>query len=214
MWQEGYWKQYCICQNRNLPQARETLNKKILRKKMTLKKIIIFDITIMLATILFYLLYKIYQYAWMQPLYITGMVTSYQFGMRLLVAELIMLKYRNREFPLDSVWFRLYAFEPELYRILRVKKWKDKLITARPEQFDLKKRTPKEILHNIVQAEVGHRIIMPLSFVPIVLIVPYGAAGVFIITSILSCLIEVPFIIIQRYNRPRVIKWIKLKEKE
>lgn len=180
---------------------------------MTLKKIIAFNIAMILITILFYLLYKIYQCAWMQPVYITGMVPSYQVGMRLLVGELVVRRYRNREFPLDSVWLRLYDFEPELYRTWKVKKWKDKLITAKPEQFDLKKRSPKELLHNIVQSEVGHRIIMPLSFVPIVLIVPYGEAGVFIITSIISCLIEVPFIIIQRYNRPRVIRWIKLSEK-
>ena len=166
-----------------------------------------------LVTILFYALYKMYQHDWMQPLYITGMVTSYQFGMRLLVGEWITLRYRNREFILESVWLRLYDFESGLYRILRVKKWKDKLITAKPEQFDLKKCSSKEVLHNVVQAEVVHRIIMPLSFVPILLIIPYGAAKVFIITSIISCLIEVPFVIIQRYNRPRVIKWIKLKEK-
>ena len=187
---------------------------RLLRKKMTLKKIIAFNIVTILATILFYVLYKIYQYAWLQPLYITGMVTSYQVGMRLLVGELIVLKYRNREFPLDSVWLRLYDFESGLYRTLKVKKWKNKLITAKPEQFDMKKCSPKELLHNIVQSEVGHRIIMPLSFVPIVLIVPYGAAGVFIVTSILSSLMEVPFIMIQRYNRPRVIKWIKLREEQ
>ena len=51
----------------------------------------------------------------MQPVYITGMVTSYQVGMRLLVGELVVLRYRNREFPLDSVWLRLYDFESELY---------------------------------------------------------------------------------------------------
>ena len=181
---------------------------------MTLKKIIIFDIAMILATTLLYVIYKMNQYAWMQPLYITGMVTSYQFGMRLLVGEWITLRYRNREFSLDSVWLRLYDFEPALYNKLKVKKWKDKLITAKPEQFNLEKCSPKEILHNVVQAEIVHRIIMPLSFVPLTLIVPYGAAGVFIITSIISCLIEVPFIIIQRYNRPRIIKWIKLREKQ
>lgn len=181
---------------------------------MTLKKIVIFDIALILVTILFYAIYKMYQYDWIQPLYITGMVTSYQFGMRLFVGEWITLRYRNREFILESVWLRLYDFESGLYRILRVKKWKDKLITAKPEQFDLKKCSSKEVLHNVVQAEVVHRIIMPLSFVPILLIIPYGAAWIFIITSIISCLIEVPFVIIQRYNRPRIIKWVKLKEKK
>lgn len=181
---------------------------------MTLKKMILFDMAMILVTILFYVLYKVYQADWMQPLYITGMVTSYQFGMRLLVGEGVTLRYRNRDFVLESVWLRLYDFESELYRILKVKKWKNKLITAKPEQFDLKKCSPKEVLHNVVQAEVVHRIIMPLSFVPIILIIPYGAAGIFIITSIISSLIEVPFVIIQRYNRPRVIRWIKLKEKK
>ena len=61
----------------------------------------------------------------------------------------------------------------------------------------------------MAQAELAHRVIMVLSFVPLILIIPYGAAGVFITTSVLACLADMQFVIIERYNRPRVLRLIE-----
>lgn len=103
----------------------------------------------------------------------------------------------------------MYKFEPELYKRLKVKKWKKNIITAKPEQFDIGTNSMEAILHNIAQAELVHRIIMLLSFVALILIVPYGTPIIFIMTSIFACLIDLQFVIVQRYNRPRVIKLIE-----
>ncbi len=97
--------------------------------------------------------------------------------------------------------------------MLNVKKWKSKAITAKPEQFDLRKVTPKELLHNTLQAELVHRYIMALSFLPLFLIIPYGVPAVFILTSAAACLLDCVFVIIQRYNRPRIIRILKHYEK-
>ena len=108
----------------------------------------------------------------------------------------------------------MYKFEPELYKRLKVKKWKKNIITAKPEQFDISKNSMEALLHNIAQAELVHRIIMVLSFVPLILIIPYGAPAIFIITSVFSCMIDLQFVIIQRYNRPRVIRLIEMNKKQ
>ena len=68
-----------------------------------------------------------------------------------------------------------------------------------------------ELLHNVAQAELVHRIIIVLSFVPLLLISPYGVPMVFVVTSIVAALIDLQFVIIQRYNRPRVMKLLKMK---
>lgn len=78
------------------------------------------------------------------------------------------------------------------------------------KQFDLEQNSAESLLHNIAMAELGHRIIMVLSFVPLILIIPYGTPAVFIITSVCACLIDLKYVIIQRYNRPRVLKLIKM----
>ena len=52
---------------------------------------------------------------------------------------------------------------------------------------------------------------MGLSFVPLVLIIPYGVPAVFILTSVFACLIDLQFVMIQRYNRPRVIRLMEMK---
>lgn len=85
------------------------------------------------------------------------------------------------------------------------------MITAKPEQFDLRENSMDELLHNVAQAELVHRIIIVLSFIPLLLIIPYGVPMVFIVTSIAAALIDLQFVIIQRYNRPRVMKLLKMK---
>lgn len=144
-------------------------------------------------------------------LYITFLTIGYHFLMRLAVGETVTLLYRNRDFHYDAPWYQQRPFEAKLYRFLGVKKWKLHLITAKPEQFDIRHRTYQELQKNMTQAEVVHEVIMVLSFVPLALIQWYGAAGVFLITSALACLADSLFVMIQRYNRPRVLR---LKEKE
>ena len=176
-----------------------------------LKLIIYMNIAFITATIIFAILYHFYQAGWMLSTYITFLTISYHFSMRLIVGELITVLYRNREFHLDSRGFRLYGFEEKLYRALKVKKWKLHMSTAKPEQFDLSTNSMEVLLHNMAQAELVHRIIMVLSFVPVLFIIPYGVPAIFITTSLVASLIDLLFVIMQRYNRPRVMRILKMR---
>ena len=172
------------------------------------------DIFMVVMTLFFVILYRKFGQGWMLTLYVTFLTISYHFVMRLIVGELITVRYRNRKFNLNSVGFRIYRFEPELYKRLNVKKRKKNIVTAKPEQFDISRNSTEALLHNIAQAELVHRIIMVLSFVPLLLIIPYGTPIIFIITSIFACLIDLQFVIIQRYNRPRVMKLMEMSKKQ
>ena len=160
-------------------------------------------------TVGFTVLHHIDHQGWMLSAYVTFLTISYHFSMRLIVGEVVSVIYRNREFNLNSAGFRIHRFEKDLYRRLNVKKWKLHMITAKPEQFDLRENSMDELLHNVAQAELVHRIIIVLSFVPLLLIIPYGVPSVFIVTSIAAALVDLQFVIIQRYNRPRVMKLLK-----
>lgn len=159
-----------------------------------------------LLTILFFILYQNTGNGLYQSLYITFLTITYHFLMRVLVGQIVSVLCRQHTFQYDAFFWREHRFEKKLYRFLCVKKWKLHMITAKPEQFDIKQRSVEELAHNMTQAELVHEIIMPLSFVPVLWIPFYGAPVVFLITSILSCLLDTLFVIMQRYNRPRVLK--------
>lgn len=175
----------------------------------TMVFMLVFDALLIFITIFFALLFCTTGNGGIKTLYVTFLTISYHFLMRIIVGETVTIIYRNRKFNLSSRGFRIFKFESGLYEKLKVKRWKQNVITARPEQFDLRKNSMDAVLHNTAQAELVHRIIMILSFAPLLLIIPYGAPTVFVITSVLASMIDLIFVIIQRYNRPRLIRIIK-----
>ena len=96
--------------------------------------------------------------------------------------------------------------EKKLYRKLHVKQWKNKMPTYEPSYFDLRLHTPEEIAGAMCQAEVSHEVIVIFSFLPLFTVPAFGAFWVFLITSVLSALMDLLFAIMQRYNRPRILK--------
>ena len=180
-----------------------------MKRHSTLVKLIAYDIIAIVTALVSFVLFRQTSAGWLLSLYVTFLTIAYHFTVRLAVGQAMIVYYRKRPPHPGSFMTRTFSFEPELYRKLNVKSWKNRLITARPEQFDMKKHTSDEMLRSMVQAETGHIINMPLSFLPLLLIIPYGTAPVFIITSVLACFMEVPFIIIQRYNMPRIIRYIE-----
>ena len=106
-------------------------------------------------------------------------------------------------------WFREKPFEKRLYKWLKVKKWKDKMPSFTPETWDPRTHTWEEIAGAMCQSEVVHSIIVILSFVPIAATFIWGDFWVFFITSVLSAGVDSMFVIMQRYNRPRVLRLIK-----
>ena len=132
----------------------------------------------------------------------------YHFAMRLAVGHLIDAKYHNH-MDYTKKWFCEKAFERKLYDKIKVKKWKKHLPTFTPEYFNLKERSVPEIIEATCQAEVVHEVIMLFCFVPVIFSVWFGSLGVFLITSCASFLFDGIFVIIQRYNRPRLMRLLK-----
>ena len=168
----------------------------------------VFTLLLLLISIVLFLLNSRYHHAFLLSSAITFLTMFYHFAMRFIVGETVQIIFRKKEFHENSLGFRLYSFEESFYKKIKVKRWKKSVITAKPEAFDVSRLSPAELLHSMLQAELVHRIIMLLSFVPLLFIIPFGAPVVFIVTSIFGCMIDCKYVIIQRYNRPRVKRLI------
>ena len=175
---------------------------------MFAKTIKISALVLVVLTIIFTFIYQCNPNSVILSIAITFGTISYHFLMRLAVGYIINGIFHNR-FNYNIKWFREKRFEKRLYEVLRVKKWKDRMPTFAPEMLDVKIHTWEEIAGAMCQSEVVHSIIVILCFVPILATLIWGTVWVFFITSVLSAGVESMFVIMQRYNRPRVIRMIE-----
>ena len=143
---------------------------------------------------------------------ITASTFLYHFGMRLVTGTAVNVIMQNHA-DYNSPWFRQKKWEPQLYKRLHVKNWKKHLPTYDPDAFDSTKHSLDEIARAMCQSEIVHEIIVPLSFLPLLAVKYTGAFPVFLITSLLAAAFDLSFVIIQRYNRPRIIKIINKKNR-
>ncbi len=136
---------------------------------------------------------------------ITFGTIAYHLIMRLLVGLLFDLTMGNRADYKKSC-YQVSNWEMSLYEKWKVKKWKGKMPTYEASLFDPKKHSWEEIIQAMCQAERVHETIVILSFLPILSGIWFGDFPVFIITSIAAAVVDMIFVIMQRYNRQRVMR--------
>jgi hypothetical protein len=157
---------------------------------------------------LFALLYHFFKNDIVLALAITAGTTAYHFLMRLAVGWLVSFTARDHFDP-NNFWFRQRPFERRLYRTLRIRRWKDKMPTYDPRKFSLEQNTPEQIIQNSCEAELVHEIIIVASFFPLFAALLWGALPAFLITSLLAAALDCCFVMMQRYNRPRLQQYHK-----
>lgn len=111
-------------------------------------------------------------------------------------------------------FFRPLPFEKKLYKLLRVRKWRDRVLTFNPDEFLLSKRTLPEIANTMAKAEVDHWVNEIISITAIFFSLIWGMFPIFLITSIAAMLFDAQFIVVQRFNRPKVVRLIEGKKKK
>lgn len=141
---------------------------------------------------------------------ITFGTVAYHMVMRLAVGGLFQWKMHNRA-DCRKPWYRLRPWEERLYRRLRVHRWKQYMPTFDAAQFDRKRHSWDEIAQAMCQAELVHETIIPLSFVPVLTVPWLGAPAVFILTSVFAAAFDSLFVMMQRYNRARVLRHLDKK---
>lgn len=133
---------------------------------------------------------------------IVAFMIVYHFWLRIIFGNIT----KKLKINIKARWFNEKPFEKNLYKLLRVKQWKDKALTFEPEAFSLKKHTFDEIAYAMTKAELDHWINQVISIFSILFAFIWGEWWIFILTAVLAMLFDAQFILIQRYNRPRVLK--------
>jgi len=141
---------------------------------------------------------------------ITAFTIMYHFWVRIIMGNVSKL-FKNH--INSNQWlFKERKFEKKLYEFLKVKDWKGKALTYNPESFSLKEHTLEEIANTMTKSEVDHWINEVISLTTILFAIPWGKLWIFSITAIAAMIFDSQFIVIQRYNRPRIMKILNKKE--
>ena len=159
----------------------------------------------LLGTILFTILYLHLQIDWIESLAITIFTKSYKIVIRLLSPLILSLLFHHK-YNYQIWWFQPKTWETKLYKGLKVKQWKRQVMVFDPSQFSLKIHSIQEVINNMCHAELVHELIMLFSILSILFTIPFGALPVFLITAICATLFDSLFVMIQRYNRPRLVR--------
>ena len=156
------------------------------------------------GTVILTVLYEKTAYGLALSLAITFGTVSYHLIMRLLVGCAFQAVMQDHA-DLRKRWYRVGKREMAVYEALRVKRWKRKMPTYDNALFDPRLHTWAEIAQAMCQAELVHETIVPLSFLPIAAGIWFGAYPVFVVTSLLSAGFDLLFVMMQRYNRQRIM---------
>ena len=166
-------------------------------------------ITLITAIVCFILYYgNIYKNGIILWIGITCFTIMYHLWMRIImgnVSKLFKINYKQW-------WFKERKVEKELYKLLRVKKWKGKTLTYNPELFSLKDYSLEEIANTMSKAETDHWINEVISLSTLLFAIPWGELWIFLVSAIVAMLFDAQFIVIQRYNRPRIVKILEKRK--
>lgn len=167
------------------------------------KKMIVLALLFLAGLLAFGIAYYFVRKSILFTFAITFGTCFYHFGMRLVVGHGIDAIFHNK-MNYNRWWFKERKYEMKFYNFLRVKKWKKHLPTYNAEYYDIKKHSIEEIIQATCQSEVVHEINMVLSFVPIIFTIWFGSLVAFLVTSCVAFCFDSIFVILQRYNRPRL----------
>lgn len=152
--------------------------------------------------------WQMYHLAPLYSLAITFGTFFYHMAMRLIVGGLIHTCKHNR-FDYRKGWFQPLPFEAAFYRAIRIRAWKKKIPTFESAFFDVQQQSLENIIMATCQAESVHEVIVVLSFLPLFAAIPFGAFAAFLITSLAAATVDMIFVLLQRYNRPRLMRLMK-----
>ena len=142
---------------------------------------------------------------------ITCGTAGYHFGVRLLVGAIFT--WTDPRHDPARLWYRLRPWEETLYKKLNVKAWKNALPTYSPERFSPWLHSWEEIARAMCRSELVHEVNAVLSFCPLAASIWFGDFPVFLITSTLGAAFDLLFVIVQRFNRTRILQLVHHQKK-
>ena len=140
---------------------------------------------------------------------IVSFMILYHFGLRIFFGEIT----NKIKIDYSHPWYTPRKFEKNLYKLLKVRRWKDKVLTFEPDKYDFKNRTLEELAVTMSKSELDHLINEVISVVSMLFTFIWGCPPAFIISAIAAMLFDAQFIVVQRYNRPIVLQLMDTRER-
>ena len=138
-------------------------------------------------------------------LFITFFMFAYHVDIRIIIGAIVSC-FKSK-INVDKALFIVSKREFHLLVFFKVKHWKDRFATLHKDQFVFEKNDIVSLLKNNINAEIVHHICFFVGFIAIALgyLISPDELLVYVITSALaSFLLDLPPIMIQRYNRYRL----------
>lgn len=148
--------------------------------------------------------------SWASAGLITSAMVVYHMFIRFF-APVVLWGFFRKTYDYRWSWFQPRPWEPRLYRLLRVKRWKGRAVTYDPREFSLRLHSLEEIVNNMCHAEAVHELTALFSLLSMLFAVPLGGAAAFCTTALLAASVDLACVVIQRYNRPRLVKILERK---
>jgi hypothetical protein len=93
--------------------------------------------------------------------------------------------------------------------------WKDYVPVLRPSLYSPNEHSWDDIILTMCQTELAHMLGAASCLIPMILgPILFKGFWAFFLTGLLAILAELCFVIVQRYNRPRVIAMLRKRERE
>lgn len=102
-------------------------------------------------------------------------------------------------------WFKQSKFDKWFYKKIKIREWKNKVPSYDDSLFSLKMRSKEQIIKGMIQSGNVHLFLIFLSFVPIILGKYFSHYTEMIIMAVIFSIVHIPFVVIQRFNIPRVV---------
>ncbi len=142
----------------------------------------------------------------LSPLWLTFMTAFYHLAVRLVFGEWLLMKINYEKIDYNKKYFAQTKFERAIYKKLKLKRVISHAPTYSPEEFSLENNSWSELIVSTIRSEIVHTVNVFLSFIPLLFTIKHGALLVFLITSLFAALFDLYFVMIQRCNRPRLIR--------
>ena len=142
--------------------------------------------------------------------FVTFLMVLYHVLIRFLTPRVLGFLHK-KPYNSNLWWFKEKEFEKPFYKLLKVKNWKSRLITANPEAYSLKSNSLEGIIQATCIAEVLHELLSFFSFISIFFGLIFGRIWIFVLVAMFFTSWEFRFVVAQRYNRPRVQNLIQIK---
>lgn len=165
-----------------------------------------------LLTVILFIVNNFINSAILLALAVTSMTVAYHFCIRLVIGNIIPLF--KVKIKTESRYFQVSETEKNIYKKLNIKSWKSRVPTYNPDEFDIKKNSVEQLIINCCNSEIVHTANIFASYIPILFSIWFGSLPVFIITSVFASIYDLQFVVLQRYNRPRLIKIAYKKERK